>query len=624
MCGIAGIVSLDQRPVADADLELLVRRLRHRGPDGEKIWVSPDRRCGLVHLRLAIIDTNERADQPMTSADGKLTIVFNGEIYNFLEIRASLEEKGVRFRTESDSEVLLEAWRMWGPAALDRLNGMWAFAIRDNESGRLSLARDRFGVKPLLYAHRPGMFAFASEMRALVALPQVPDEVDPDVAARLLFSPFGIEASETSLHPAIRRLPAGHYAVLDQGRLAVTRWWRTTDHLPDPPATLAEAAGTFRDLFLDSIKLRMRSDVSIGTCLSGGFDSTAVASAMALVAGRAGSDRPREADDWRHAFVASFPSLSNDETPQARLAAAHAGIEPHILDLGDDLGEAHAEKTLDALDDIYIGLPTAIWKIYGAVRARAIRVSLDGHGADEMIGAYKPHGIQLGYWARHLLGSGGAGRSATAVALGESAKLGGLTLRNHIFLRRHRFAPPRPVPSPAQDDRLPAHWGLLNRRLYGMFHSTVLPTLLRNYDRLSMAHGVEIRMPFMDWRLVTFAMALPDEMKVSRGLTKYVAREAMRGIMPESIRSSPRKVGFNSQMPEWLNGSLGPWAAAIVERKGHPLFDEIVDSAALARRLRGLNDRQAWDWTSAGRLWPYVNLKWYLDRLDGAPPTAGR
>lgn len=152
-----------------------------------------------------------------------------------------------------------------------------------------------------------------------------------------------------------------------------------------------------------------------------------------------------------------------------------------------------------------------------------------------------------------------------------------------------------------------------------MFHSTVLPTLLRNYDRLSMAHGIEIRMPFMDWRLVAFAMALPDEMKVSRGVTKYVAREAMRGIMPETIRSSPRKVGFNSQMPEWLNGSLGAWAVRTVERKGHALFDELVDGAALARRLRGLNARQAWDWTSAGRLWPYVNMKWYLDRLSGAP-----
>ena len=156
----------------------------------------------------------------------------------------------------------------------------------------------------------------------------------------------------------------------------------------------------------------------------------------------------------------------------------------------------------------------------------------------------------------------------------------------------------------------------MNRRLYGMFHATILPTLLRNFDRLSMAHGIEVRMPFMDWRLVVYAMSLPDSMKVNDKVSKLIAREAMRGLMPEAIRASPRKVGFNSQMPEWMNGALGAWALRLIERKGHAAFDEVVDRSALIARVRSLNAARAWNWARVGRIWPYINLKWTLDRVE--------
>lgn len=621
MCGIAGIIKTDGILVQPEHLAVLRQSLRHRGPDGEKTWVSENGSCGLVHLRLAILDIGERSDQPMMSMDGSATIVFNGEIYNFLEVRAELEQKGVHFRTESDTEVLLEAWRVWGPGMLERLNGMFALVLHDNRSGRVFMARDRFGVKPLLYAQGPGFFAFASEMRALTALPFVPKDIDRDVAARLLFDPFSVEASERTLHSAIQRLPAGHYAVLEDGVLTMNRWWRTVDHLPDPPRTLDEAAATFRELFLDSVRLRMRSDVKIGTCLSGGFDSTAVVSSMAHMANAAGTDHRRESEDWRHAFIASFPSLPHDETPEARLAAAHAGATPQILDLSGDDGPADVDAVMKALDDVYISLPTAIWKLYRFVNASGVRVTLDGHGADEMIGAYKGAGFSVGYLIRQWLGIGGAGRSDRSFAFSDAVKLMALRITGDVFLRGRTVAPPR-LSIAAMDDQLPAHWGRLNRRLYGMFHASILPTLMRNFDRLSMAHGVEVRMPFMDWRLVTFAMSLPDDMKSGGGLTKLIAREAMRGIMPETIRASPRKIGFNSQMPDWLNGSLGEWAANLVARPGHPAFDAVVDRQALLRRLQRLNAGKGWNWTTTGRLWPYINLKWYLDRLCPSPPPA--
>ena len=228
MCGIAGIIVDDPSRLQREGLSTLGRALRHRGPDGEGQWVSPDGRIGLVHRRLAIIDTSSLGDQPMHSADGRYTIVFNGEIYNFVELRDELKARGVQFRSESDTEVILEAWRRWGQDMLLRFNGMWALVLVDQRSGEVFMARDRFGIKPLHYAESPGRVVFASEMRALRTQPGVGDALDPAVATRLLFDPFSIEGSDRTLFAGIRRLPAGHCAVLRQGRLVVRRWWRTT------------------------------------------------------------------------------------------------------------------------------------------------------------------------------------------------------------------------------------------------------------------------------------------------------------------------------------------------------------------------------------------------------------
>ena len=611
MCGIGGIVRAGG-PVQERDLETLVERLRHRGPDGEKVWTAPGGGCGLVQVRLAILDTDPRSDQPMTSADGALTIIHNGEIFNFLELRDELEQQqGARFDTESDTEVLLEAWRAWGPDMLTRLNGMWAFVIRDNRTGDLFCARDRFGIKPFLYAEGNGHFAFASEMRALLALPFVSADIDREVAARLMFDPMGVEASPRTLHKAIRRLPAGHYARFDGRELTVRRWWRTSDHLVEPVQDPDEAGERFRELFLDSIRLRMRSDVRIGTCLSGGFDSTAIVSGMAELAGTSGIDHRREADDWRHAFIATFPGHPHDETEQARIAAAHAKVVAHIADLGSDRAEPDIDQVLFDLDDVYLGLPNAAWKIYQLVRQGGIKVTLDGHGADELMGAYFQPGSRATFAVKNLL--------ATRGMTTDWARLFRARVTGDHFLRDYSLRPPRRLPIPSRADPLPAHWGALNRRLYGMFHGSVLPTILRNFDRMSMAHGVEVRMPFMDWRLVVFVMSLPDEMKFADGQTKWIARHAMRGHMPEAIRTNLRKVGFNSQMPGWMNGSLGQWALELVRSADVSEFAELVEVPQLATRIEALNRSGGWNWETIGRLWPYINLKWHLRRLAARP-----
>jgi len=608
MCGIAGIVNVDGRPVEQGAIERLTRLLAHRGPDGDGHWFNAERNVAVGHRRLAIIDPGPGGYQPMLSADERYVIVYNGEIYNFLELRLELEALGTKFRTQSDTEVILAAWQRWQENMLLRFNGMWAIAIFDTRTRDLFLARDRFGIKPLLYAASSGRFVFASEQRALVNSGLISTSIDVEVAKRQMIDVFGIEGSERTLYRDVRRLSAGHLLWLRDGRWTIQRWWSTLDHLPLLPRTEAERVERFGELFRDAVALRMRSDVPIGTCLSGGFDSSAVICAMSAHE-KAGMG-PRDSAAWRHAFIASFPGAANDERPMAEVAAAWAGVAPTIVEIGRQDALDELDRILAESDDIYITLPNAGWLLYRELRRQKVLVSLDGHGADELMGAYVQEGDAGGFFLRNLF----ARRmfdSPAAKRLIDLVRVATIKRRGYYFLRGGLGAVPAPLNLTAEHDNLPREWGGLNRRLYRMFHSTVLPTILRNFDRISMAHGIEVRMPFMDWRLVTYTMALPDAAKSSGGWTKWIARQAMQGRMPEAIRTGRRKVGFNSPMPEWLNGPLAGWTQAMLEAKV-PAFSELVDEARLRHKVKGLTKAKAWDWEAVGRIWPYLNMKWAM------------
>ena len=611
MCGIAGIVNVDGRPVEQGAIERLTRLLAHRGPDGDGHWFNAERNVAVGHRRLAIIDPGPGGYQPMLSADERYVIVYNGEIYNFLELRLELEALGTKFRTQSDTEVILAAWQRWQENMLLRFNGMWALAIFDTRTRDLFLARDRFGIKPLLYAASSGRFVFASEQRALVNSGLISTSIDVEVAKRQMIDVFGIEGGERTLYRDVRRLSAGHLLWLRDGRWTIQRWWSTLDHLPLLPRTEAERVERFGELFRDAVALRMRSDVPIGTCLSGGFDSSAVICAMSAHE-KAGMG-PRDSAAWRHAFIASFPGAANDERPMAEVAAAWAGVAPTIVEIGRQDALDELDRILAESDDIYITLPNAGWLLYRELRRQKVLVSLDGHGADELMGAYVQEGDAGGFFLRNLF----ARRmfdSPAAKRLIDLVRVATIKRRGYYFLRGGLGAVPAPLNLTAEHDNLPREWGGLNRRLYRMFHSTVLPTILRNFDRISMAHGIEVRMPFMDWRLVTYTMALPDAAKSSGGWTKWIARQAMQGRMPEAIRTGRRKVGFNSPMPEWLNGPLAGWTQAMLEAKVSA-FSELVDEARLRHKVQGLTNTKAWDWEAVGRIWPYLNMKWMMARL---------
>jgi asparagine synthase (glutamine-hydrolysing) len=611
MCGIAGIVEISGKAVEPSDIAHLTGLLAHRGPDGTGIWFNADRNVAFGHRRLAIIDPGPGGYQPMLSADGRYVITFNGQIYNFLELRRELEAQGAVFRTQSDTEVILAAWQAWREGMLSRFNGMWALAIFDTQTRDLFLARDRFGVKPLLYAVSPQRFVFASEQRALTQSGLIARSVDIDVARRLLLDAFGVEGSERTLCNQVRRLQGGHLMWLRQGQLEVRRWWRTVDHLPDLPNTEAERVERFHELFQDAVALRMRSDVPIGTCLSGGFDSSAVICTMS--AHQKAGMGPRDSAAWRHAFVATFPGAMNDERPMAEEAAAWAKVDPTFVEIGPDDALTDLDRILGDNDDVYIGLPSAAWLIYQELRRQKVIVSLDGHGADELMGAYLQDGQSGAFRLRNTL----AGLSSNSPWARRGVDLlRALTIKRqgHYFLRGGLRDIPAELPLVGDDDALPRDWGSLNRRLYRMFHGTVLPTILRNFDRTSMAHGIEVRMPFMDWRLVTYTMALPEASKSSGGYTKVIARRAMANRMPEAIRMGRRKVGFNSPMPEWLNGPLSGWIIALLQQQV-PAFSELVDERRLRGAVNRLTASKRWDWESVSRIWPYLNMKWMMARL---------
>jgi asparagine synthase (glutamine-hydrolysing) len=611
MCGIAGVVNFRGKGVEPEQISRLLDLMAHRGPDGARTWFNAERSAALGHRRLAIIDPGASGNQPMATADGRYVITYNGEIYNFLELRRELEAQGAVFRTESDTEVILAAWQAWREDMLPRFNGMWALAIFDTHTGHLFLARDRFGIKPLLYAMSPERLVFASEQRAIVQSGLITASVDIGVARRLLIDAFGIEGSERTLCNEIRRLQGGHSMWLRDGKLSVRRWWCTLDHLSALPKTEGERIERFRELFQDAVALRMRSDVPIGTCLSGGFDSSAVICAMS--AHQQAGMGPRDNTAWRHAFVATFPGASNDERPMAEEAAAWANVDPTFIEIGPNDALPDLDRILGDTDDVYIGLPTAVWLTYRELSRHKVRVSLDGHGADELMGAYRQEGGSAAFRIRNAL----AGLSSNSQWAGRGVDLlRAMMIRRQgqYFLRGGLFEMPAPLSLVGDHDELPNDWGSLNRRLYRMFHATVLPTILRNFDRISMAHGIEVRMPFMDWRLVTHTMALPEASKSSNGYTKWVARKAMADQMPESIRMGRRKVGFNSPMPEWLNGPLADWTAALLQQKV-AAFSELVDEARLSDAVNRLTVAKSWDWESVGRIWPYLNMKWMMARI---------
>lgn len=572
----------------------------HRGPDGQgwKVFDSAAGPVALGHRRLSIIDLDARADQPMATPDGRYWLVYNGEIYNYLELRAELAAKGVTFRTSSDSEVLLAGFALWGPAVLDRLLGMFAFVIWDVREQKLFAARDRFGIKPLFFAASREGVAFGSEIKQLHGLPGVGARINTARAYDFLSAGYTDHSAET-LFADISQLRGGECVTLDLAHwspgapLPVRRWY-DIPRAPTAPMTEAQAGARFKELFIDAVRLHLRSDVRVGSCLSGGLDSSAIVSSMDRLLKDDGVAAPV------HTVSACYTAKEVDEKPFMEAVVAQTGATPHYIYPDPESAFGAAEKITWHQDEPYGS--TSIysqWRVFEEARRSEIKVMLDGQGADEQLAGY--HGafwyhqqalLRAHAWAdlarvvierRRWHGLGVADQALTI-----------LGTRAPSWLKR--FAKKAVAPSTAGDQWLSSAMlaeeakrggalaGVLERDALppvtdigelclAFIKGASLPMLLRYEDRNSMAHSIEARVPFLDHRLVEFTLGLWDRHKIVGGDTKRVLRVAMDGILPETVRQRRDKLGFATPEQRWFRGPLRP----LVEQGVRDTMDRYPD-----------------------------------------------
>jgi asparagine synthase (glutamine-hydrolysing) len=652
MCGITGIYYLGDKEISEATLTRFNNSQKHRGPDGEGIYINDEKSLGLAHRRLSVLDVSENAKQPMSFGDQRFHITYNGEIYNFLELKKELQKLGYSFKSNSDTEVILASYHKWGVKCLEKFNGMWAFAIWDSDKKKLFLARDRFGIKPLhILWVRNEILAFASETIAFKNLEDYSRVVNELHMASVLQNPFSLEGYGKTIFNDIEQLPAGNYCVFrkEDKELKFKRWWNTIDHMGKVSGDFEEETKHFKELFFDSCKLRLRSDVPIATALSGGLDSSAVYSTIKHIAKQRIS-KERLPDDWQTAFIATFPGADNDEREFAEQVINGVNGKG-IFTVSDDFNIVeNVISTTRLFDSIYHSPVSVAVDVYKAMRKNGYRVSLDGHGVDEMLFGY-PHMLASAYSTlvnenmnflsedvkmayeglftsdnhpdpitnyvspvKTLPSNGlkskikkitpkqalefyrvikGSKKLTAAPAQRQSIPIGQWSSNNQIYINENEFYP-------GFNDLSP-----IDKIVFKEFHLTTLPTILRNFDRASMQNGIEIRMPFMDWRIVSYIFSLPFRSKVGNGYTKLILRNAMKDIVPELIRLRKTKMGFNAPMPMWFSNQLKTFIHDEVNSASFMNSD--IWNAKEIKNFVEEKSKNGWSWADCSRFWPYLS-----------------
>ena len=616
MCGIAGIISLDGRTWVDRGrLERMRDALAHRGPDGEGAWV--DGPVGLGHRRLAIVDV-AGGHQPMSSADGGAWLTFNGEIYNHLVLRRALEPLGHRYRTRCDTETILHAYDEYGEGVVDRLQGMFAFAIWDAKARRLMLARDRLGIKPLYYAQTDTELLFASEIKALINAgirPELNESVIPEFLATRFVS------GDETFYKGIRKLLPGHLLTWSAGAGLQTRryWSLSPTTAPDDASSLETAAIDLRERLRAAVERHLMSDVPLGVFLSGGLDSSALA---ALAAGMT--------DEPLRTFAVGFSEAEANELPHARLVARHIGAD-------------HREVVVTP-DEFFESLPRLIWQedepiaftssvpLFHVSRLARdhVKVVLTGEGADELFLGYNRYRVaslnaRLGHpyaaWVPRLLRAAVRGlaahlprvvrryssRSFLAMESGERAWFFDNFAVFPERLQRSLVAPDLVAARDPYAAGLRCYAACDGDLLARMSHAdlqTYLLELLMKQDQMSMAASIESRVPFLDDELVSHVSALPSRFKLQGWRTKAILREAVRDLLPPEILSR-RKMGFPVPVGRWLRQSFGAVVDAFVlsaRARERRFFNPLAVKQLVDEHQSGFADH-------GDRLWLLINFE---------------
>lgn len=605
MCGIAGIFCPDREPT---DLEGRLLRmqgaLRHRGPDDRGIYLSPDRKIGFVHTRLSILDLSPAGHQPMSTDDGRYWITFNGEIYNFRELRQELEQAGESFASASDTEVILRLYAREGVGCLQRLRGMFALALWDVKEQKLLIARDRLGIKPLYYSTDNGNIIFASEVRALLATDLVSRQIDP-IALNEYLAYQSIPAPRT-LIKGIRTLPPGTYLTISaSGQIDQVQYWDLLQS-HSPEACIADKAATVRrvgELLREATEQHLVSDVPVGVFLSGGIDSSAI---TALI---------REAGHTPYTFSVIFAESNFDESVYARQVATRFGAEHTEIRLTESAMLDQLPVALAAMDQ-----PTGdginSYVVSQAVRNAGVKVALSGLGGDEFFAGYdsflrleralkyQQRGAYLPASARNLLArvvelAGGKSIQASKAAamIGSDGSLAAMypvtrqvlsiSKRRSLLSERWRQLndewqdPYVTLLQKAYQNNGDAQ--LLSQISYAEGRTYMHDVLLRDTDQMSMAHALEVRVPLLDHKLVEYLMGVPDEYKRPNGTPKSLLVASLGNLLPREVVHRPKQ-GFTLPFANWMRGNLRTFC------------EERLDP-------RRINNRGIFDAGEVSRLW---------------------
>ena len=587
MCGVFGFIGNLDRSSA----EKCLNNINHRGPDSFGLKFFDD--AVLAHRRLSIIDLSKNGSQPMSYLDNRYWISYNGEIYNFNEIKKDLLDDNYKFYSDSDTEVILAAFVKWGEDCQNKFNGMWSFAIWDTLKKELFISRDRLGKKPFFYTFINNKFAFCSEMKGLYPLI---NSISPN--SRIISNPstyMFYESTAECVIEGIKRLPAGSCGWYKNDNLEIKKWWNTKSNLIDVPKSYEDQVMYFRELFLDSVKLRMRADVPIGTALSGGLDSSVTFASMAYI----GNNSSYESNNsWQHAFVASFPGSDLDEVRYAKRVAEKYSISPNVI----EINPIHEIENI--YDYMYITNPIPFIQLYRSVKDKGIKVTLDGHGADELFGGYAFDIIFALFDCKF-------GSKAYSEVLdtyinlhGSSKQLKSGSSKKYLAIKWQLKKIIEKVER-LKNKNNKLSFDYLNERLYESTHTSVLPTLLRNYDRYSMINGVEIRMPFLDHRILSSAFSIPWTSKIRNGFSKAIIRDALGDLIPKSIVNRKEKIGFNSPLTDWYKGPLKNFLLTLINEKS---FSECsyIDAKYLKIKVKKALDSDNLNFQEATNLWSEI------------------
>ena len=619
MCGLAGIV--DFGGIVDADeVARMTASLAHRGPDDDGVWAE----TGVVlgHRRLSILDLSPNGRQPMVDTEGRYRLLHNGEVYNYVELRRELEPHGYRFHTGTDTEVILAAYDHWGSSCVEHFNGMWAFVLWDRERRELFCARDRFGIKPFYYRIQGQRLSFASELKAFKAAgaplaanePRIRDFLEHGV----------VDHTNETFFRGVEQLPPAHVLTFGAEGARLERYWSLEAGSFD-----GDPVERFRELLFDSIRLRLRSDVTIGTSLSGGLDSSAIACVIDRLMETEG-EATLPVGERQQVFTAYFDQPGFDERPFAEdvISRTKSKSNPISFSADDLLDELPA--IVEAQDEPFRSTSIAAqWFVMRRARQAGVKVMLDGQGGDEVLGGYDGY---FGFLFGDLLLQGRLRALSTELeayrrlrGVGH-ARAAGALLRPFVpdsvqWAARSRARGAHALLHPdlrAQPTELPTSGNTFPDRFRRRLHLVLtrrLPELLRYEDRNSMAHSIEARLPYLDYRLVELMFSLEPHHLIRHGRAKVILREAVGDLLPESVLQRTDKMGFQTPEAGWLAGPLAPFAEEVLTSRASRERG-YVDVGAAQASIRRQADR---GWEAGSPLWRAVSVElWAQTFLDGS------